>query len=350
MNADCPVCGAEGAVAESCGKYGVEESQEEQKVEQKEEQKAEKPQEEKPQEEKKEEQKEEGAAGEKKSGNAATLQAAEGEEALRPVVSAEHMHCICGGDTEAGDHTSHSNVTFTPWNGTDDITYTNGEAYVYLTNDATINTNLDVDGNTLYLCLNGKTYASNGKNKITVRNGRLVLCDCDPDSSGVIQGANTDVWGGGCIYIYNSTLDIFGGKLTGGNVNRENGGGGAIALDDSECVLNLYGGEISGNNGYKQGGAILLNNKDGESGKVNLYGGTIRNNSAESGGAIYVRGAGTVTLSGANIEKNSADRGGAIYMNQSGKVELTGGTINENKANIVVMTIRVFSQSWRMPQ
>lgn len=101
------------------------------------------------------------------------------------------------------------------------------------------------------------------------------------------------------------------------NVIRENGGGGAIALDDSECVLNLYGGEISGNNGYKQGGAILLNNKDGESGKVNLYGGTIRNNSAESGGAIYVRGAGTVTLSGANIEKNSADRGGAIYMNQS---------------------------------
>lgn len=75
----------EGAVAESCGKYGVEESQEEQKVEQKEEQKAEKSQEEKPQEEKKEEQKEEGAAGEKKSGNAATLQAAEGEEALRPV-------------------------------------------------------------------------------------------------------------------------------------------------------------------------------------------------------------------------------------------------------------------------
>ena len=51
-NADCPVCGAEGAVAESCGKYGVEEPQKEQQVEQKEEQK-----EEKQQEEKKEEQK-----------------------------------------------------------------------------------------------------------------------------------------------------------------------------------------------------------------------------------------------------------------------------------------------------
>lgn len=328
MNADCPVCGAEGAVAESCGKYGVEESQEEQKVEQKEEQKAEKSQE-----EKKEEQKEEGAAGEKKSGNAATLQAAEGEEALRPVVSAEHMHCICGGYTVAGDHTSHSNVTFTPWNGTDDITYTNGEAYVYLTNDATINTNLDVNGNTLYLCLNGKTYASNGKNKITVRNGRLVLCDCDPDSSGVIQGANTDVWGGGCIYIYNSTLDIFGGKLTGGNVNRENGGGGAIALDDSECVLNLYGGEISGNNGYKQGGAILLNSKDGKSGKVNLYGGIIRNNSAESGGAIYVRSAGTVTLSGATVSKNEAKWGAAVYVNDGGSAVLSGGAISENKAS-----------------
>ena len=354
-NADCPVCGAEGAVAENCGKYGVEKPQEEQKVEQKEEQK-----EEKQQEEKKEEQKVEGAAGEKKPGDAAALQAPEGEEALRPVVNEEHMHCICGGETSVGDHTSHSNVTFTPWNGTDAITYTNGEAYVYLTDNVTISSNLDVEGNTLYLCLNGKTYASNGKNKITVTNGRLVLCDCDPGSGGVIQGANTDVWGGGCIYIYNSTLDIFGGKLTGGNVKRENGGGGAIAMDDSNCVLNLYGGEISGNNGYKQGGAILLNNKDGKSGKVNLYGGTIRNNSAESGGAIFVRGAGTVnfcggtvsentatnsggvlymegegtvTLSGSNIQKNSADRGGAIYMNQSGKVELTGGTINENKAS-----------------
>ncbi len=355
-NADCPVCGAEGAVAESCGKYGVEEPQKEQQVEQKEEQK-----EEKQQEEKKEEQKVEGAAGEKNPGDAAILQAAEGEEALRPVAYAEHTHCICGGETSVGDHTSHSDATFTPWNGTDTITYTNGEAYVYLTNDVKISSNLDVkDGNTLYLCLNGKTYASNGEKKITVRNGHLVLCDCDPNSGGVIQGASTDVWGGGCIYIYNSTLDIFGGKLTGGKVKKENGGGGAIALDDSRCVLNLYGGEISGNNGYKQGGAILLNNKDGKSGKVNLYGGTIRNNSAESGGVIYVRGAGTVnfcggtvsentatksggvlymegegtvTLSGAIVSKNEAKWGAAIYVNDGGSAALSGGVISENKAS-----------------
>lgn len=63
------------------------------------------------------------------------------------------------------------------------------------------------------------------------------------------------------MYLYQSTLDIFGGKITGGKVTGK-GGGGAIALDDSKCVLNIYGGEISGNNGKNSGGAIFLNNKD----------------------------------------------------------------------------------------
>lgn len=62
------------------------------------------------------------------------------------------------------------------------------------------------------------------------------------------------------MYLYQSTLDIFGGKITGGKVSGN--GGGAIALDDSKCVLNIYGGEISDNNGKNSGGAIFLNNKD----------------------------------------------------------------------------------------
>ncbi len=222
-----------------------------------------------------------------------------------------HEHCICGGSISAGDHTGHTPVSYQSWNGKDAI-------------------NLVVDGTTLYLCLNGKTFASNGTNKITVNNGgRLVLCDCA--GGGTIRGA-TKSWGGSCVYLYQSTLDIFGGKITGGKVSGN--GGGAIALDDSKCVLNIYGGEISDNNGKNSGGAIFLNNKDKKGGTVNMYGGTIANNTATNGGVIYSACGGTFNLSGGTISGNTANNGGVVYATSGGVVNLTlsGGTISGNKA------------------
>ena len=140
-----------------------------------------------------------------------------------------HEHCICGGSISAGDHTGHTPVSYQSWNGKDAISYTNKTAYVYLSQNVTFNSNLVVDGTTLYLCLNGKTFASNGTNKITVNNGgRLVLCDCA--GGGTIRGA-TKSWGGSCVYLYQSTLDIFGVKITGGKVSGN--GGGEIYIRDS---------------------------------------------------------------------------------------------------------------------
>ena len=242
-----------------------------------------------------------------------------------------HEHCICGGSISTGDHTGHTPVSYQNWNGKDAISYTNKTAYVYLSQNVTFNSNLVVDGATLYLCLNGKTFASNGTNKITVNNGgRLVLCDCA--GGGTIRGA-TKGWGGSCVYLYQSTLDIFGGKITGGKVSG-NGGGGAIALDDSKCVLNIYGGEIYGNNGKNSGGAIFLNNKDKKGGTVNMYGGTIANNTATNGGVIYSACGGTFNLSGGTISGNTANNGGVVYATSGGVVNLTlsGGTISGNKA------------------
>ena len=242
-----------------------------------------------------------------------------------------HEHCICGGSISTGDHTGHTPVSYQNWNGKDAISYTNKTAYVYLSQNVTFNSNLVVDGATLYLCLNGKTFASNGTNKITVNNGgRLVLCDCA--GGGTIRGA-TKGWGGSCVYLYQSTLDIFGGKITSGKVSG-NGGGGAIALDDSKCVLNIYGGEISGNNGKNSGGAIFLNNKDKKGGTVNMYGGTIANNTATNGGVIYSACGGTFNLSGGTISGNTANNGGVVYATSGGVVNLTlsGGTISGNKA------------------
>ena len=358
MNAECSVCGAEGALAENCGKYAAEES---------------------------------GQTGTSKDApaitaadvqalidalpeaetisedNAADVEAqleaideakvqlsdedfavldftrydaavaalmalsGEPDTAFVPQPANDHTHCYCG-DVIAGDHISHSDVTYQPWNGTSGISYTNNTAYVYLTGNATLSGHLTVDGKTLYLCLNGKTLASNGTAKIQVKNGgRLVLCDCQ--GSGTIKGATQNVWGGACIYLYNSTLDMFGGKLTGGKVTG-NGGGGAIALDDQQCIFNMYGGEISGNNGKNYGGAIFrkfnANMPNTTGGTFNMYGGTIKDNTAKNGGAFFSTTGGTINMTGGTISGNTATMnsdnagGGAIYMRGNGKINISG--------------------------
>ncbi len=264
---------------------------------------------------------------------AAALMALSGEPgaAFTPQTANDHTHCCCGGSVTAGDHTSHSDVTYQPWNGTSSITYTNNTAYVYLTGNATLSGHLTVDGKTLYLCLSGKTLASNGTAKIQVKNGgRLVLCDCQ--GGGTVKGA-TSGWGGMCVYLYNSRLDMFGGKLTGGKVTG-NGGGGAIALDDQQCIFNMYGGEISGNNGNNYGGAIFrkfnANMPNTTGGTFNMYGGTIKNNTAKNGGAFFSTTGGTINMTGGTISGNTATQssndagGGAIYMRGSGKINISG--------------------------
>ncbi len=358
MNAECSVCGAEGALAENCGKYAAEES---------------------------------GQTGTSKDAPAITaadvqalidalpeaetisednaadvevqleaideakvqlsdedfvvldftrydaavaaLMALSGEPdtAFAPQTANDHTHCYCGGSITAGDHASHSDVTYTAWDGTSSITYTNNTAYVYLTENATLSGHLTVDGKTLYLCLNGKTLASNGTAKIQVKNGgRLVLCDCR--GGGTFKGATQSVWGGACIYLYTSTLDMFGGKLTGGKVTGK--GGGAIALDDQQCIFNMYGGEISGNNGKNYGGAIFrkfnANMPNTTGGTFNMYGGTIKNNTAKNGGAFFSTTGGTINMTGGTISGNTATMnsdnagGGAIYMRGNGKINISG--------------------------
>ena len=326
VNAECAVCGVEGALAENCGKYAAEESGQTGASDDAPVITAAKAQ-----------LSDEGFAVldfTRYDAAAAALMALSGEPgaAFTPQTANGHSHCCCGGSVTAGDHTSHSDVTYQPWNGTSSITYTNNTAYVYLTGNATLSGHLTVDGKTLYLCLNGKTLASNGTAKIQAKNGgRLVLCDCR--GGGTFKGATQSVWGGACIYLYTSTLDMFGGKLTGGKVTGK-GGGGAIALDDQQCKFNMYGGEISGNNGKSYGGAIFrkfnANMPNTTGGTFNMYGGTIKNNTAKNGGAFFSTTGGTINMTGGTISGNKATQssnnagGGAIYMRGSGTINISG--------------------------
>lgn len=239
-----------------------------------------------------------------------------------------HSHCICGGENTVGDHTAHQAADYQPWNGSDAISYTDGKAYVYLTDNATINSNLVVDGATLYLCLNGKEYASNGTNKIQVKNsGRLVLCDCK--RTGVIKGA-TSGWGGMGIYIYTGTVDIFGGKFTGGKVTGK-GGGGAIALEDSSSTLNIYGGEMSGNNGNGKGGAIYT--KSG--GTINMYGGRIAQNEAYRGGGLCLTDGSTFNMYGGLLENNSSTANWDTIPANSGNLYIADKAVMNANAGVV---------------
>ena len=354
MNAECPVCGADGALAENCGKYAAEESGQtgtsndapaitaadvqalidalpeaetisednaadvevqleaidEAKVQLSDEDFA--------------------VLDFTRYDAAATvLMALSGEPGATfvPQAASSHTHCICGGENTVGDHTAHQAADYQPWNGSDAIGYTDGKAYVYLTDNATINSNLVVDGATLYLCLNGKEYASNGTNKIQVKNGgRLVLCDCQ--GGGTIKCA-TNGWGGMGIYIYTGTVDVFGGKLTGGKVTG-NGGGGAIALEDNSSTLNIYGGEISGNNGNGKGGAIYA--KSG--GTINMYGGRIAQNEAYRGGGLCLAG-GTFNMYGGLLENNSSTANWDTIPANSGNLYIADKAVMNANAGVV---------------
>ena len=320
-NPECSTCGAEDAALEDCAKYESKQENEPNDT-----QEPADPQEKAQEESKATEPAEEPTAPAKSQ---VAVQAAANNKAA--AVQAAHTHCACGGSISAGDHTSHSNVTYTAWNGTSDISYTNNTAYVYLTGNATLSGHLTVEGKTLYLCLNGKTLASNGTAKIQVKNGgHLVLCDCQ--GGGTFKGA-TSGSGGMCVYLYTSTFDMFGGKLTGGKVTG-GGGGGAIAMDDQRCVFNMYGGEISGNNGKNYGGAIFrkfnANMPNITGGAFNMYGGTIKNNEAKNGGAFFSTTGGTINMTGGTISGNKATQsdndagGGAIYMRGNGTINISG--------------------------
>ena len=354
MNAECPVCGADGALAENCGKYAAEESGQtgapdnapaitaadvqalinalpesetisadnavdvEAQLEAIDEAKVQLSD-------------EDFAVLDftRYDAAATVLMALRGEPGATfvPQAASSHTHCICGGENTVGDHTAHQAADYQPWNGSDAIGYTDGKAYVYLTDNATINSNLVVDGATLYLCLNGKEYASNGTNKIQVKNGgRLVLCDCQ--GGGTIKCA-TNGWGGMGIYIYTGTVDVFGGKLTGGKVTG-NGGGGAIALEDNSSTLNIYGGEISANNGNGKGGAIYA--KSG--GTINMYGGRIAQNEAYRGGGLCLAG-GTFNMYGGLLENNSSTANWDTIPANSGNLYIADKAVMNANAGVV---------------
>ena len=293
MNIDCPVCGAEGAQPENCALYAEVPGADDPAPEDED-----------------DEAFEEDGTPEGGEASALAPQLAEGGAA----VQAAHTHCFCGGSVNAGDHTSHQDVTYTACKTANSLRQIfNIEkvnvAYAYLENDITLDDDLrilgdsDQRGKTLYLCLNGHTL-NLGQYFIWVgyMDCTLYLCDCSAQKTGTVSGGSK-----GCVSVddagnYNATFNMYGGTLRGGN--RTGFGGG---VEVANGTMNMYGGTITENTATSDGGGIYVGTK----GALNLYGGTItgnkvNTNEAHHGGGVYVEsnlwsGVGKISISGSPV-------------------------------------------------
>ena len=227
--------------------------------------------------------------------------------------TAGHKHCICGEThTDVGDHTSVSQIEFATklWYDEDNkklmmgdkewtpttttvgsnnpsLHYVLSEGSYYLGSNIKLTESIHIQKG-VKLCLNGFSIISNGtetgRHVIIVEGSSLTLTDC--------KGS---------------------GKIT--HADRKNGGG--VSVYDPSSVFNMFGGIITGNN--IDGG--VKNN-----GTFNMYGGEISDNEAGNGGGVYVNQVGKFNMYGGSITGNRSVRGkgSGVYVN--GGIEISGGS------------------------
>lgn len=261
-----------------------------------------------------------------------------------------HSHPICGKDhTDIGDHTGTCDaVTWTAWNGTDEITYDadTKTAYVYLASNATRNNHLVVKaGCTLYLCLNGNSLTSSvtsssdtNSEVINVdNNAKFILCDCK--GSGTIthspgaKGKGVRVGGSDNVA---TTFSMYGGTISGNHADAQCWGAGGAGVEIQNGTFTMYGGTISDNyeenTGSNYGGGGVCAHS---SGTFTMYGGTINNNhSATDAGGVMVWGGGAMNIDGGTIRDNTADEAGGGIRTNSYKFIISGNSVIENNTAV----------------
>lgn len=181
----------------------------------------------------------------------------------------------------------------------DQLTYTNKECKVRLTESIVMTVAVTVDnGKSLTIDLNGHTLtAAENSRAFFIQNGALTIEDSI--GGGVIQGSGT-----------------------------VNGYGGAILMNgsDSNNALTLTGGTIRGfNAGY--GAGVYMGN-----GTFNMTGGAIQSCSAADGGGVYVDGGSFKMTKGTISACNATNAGGGVYVS-SGTFEMSGGSIENCTAH-----------------
>ena len=245
------------------------------------------------------------------------------EETSGIVMRLDHYHCVCGGNTAVGDHTSHIDMGWAPWAGTDDlpcnynsvIYSTIKDGYWYLTDDVTLDREYNGSfSDCMRLCLHGKTITLTENACIKITKGELIITDCTGQGKIVFPKDGIAVEK----KYQAGKLTLFGGTIR-GSANGDSDRTGIRVMNGAEFLM--YGGVIE-----KFGHGV------GAEGAFTMYGGTIRDcHVIGNGGGVLVSTVGAFLMKGGSIKDCSAWNGGGICAD-GGTLTLAGGTISECSA------------------
>ena len=183
----------------------------------------------------------------------------------------------------------------------DQLTYTNNECKVRLTEDIVMTGAVTVNnGNRLTIDLNGHTLtAAANSQAFRIQNGALTIEDSG--STGVIQGSGTVTGNGGAIW---------------------------MSSNDSNNALTLTGGTIRGFTATDGGGVYV------SGGSFEMSGGSIENCTAHEGAGVKVlasSGKASFSMSGSGEIKNCNQDGVSIAaIGGTSEFSMSGGTIEDN--------------------
>ena len=292
MNADCPICGAEGALPENCECSELSENAEPEGEEN--------------------EEPPEGKVSDPQPETALTALSGEGETpaasgAAKDVSTAEELTAAI------------ADVNFDT---------------VRLAGDISISTSLTVN-RTVTLDLNGKVLQMTGSGSVikVEGSGNLTLTDSNTAAEHKFMPGTNGLW---VLDDASGTEAVTGGVITGGtgypyqlSSTLYCGGGVYIAPDGQ---LTMTGGNIIGCSAEYGGGVCIYPKRDGEQGQFSMSGGSIIGCSAESGGGVCAFGkfqmSDEAVIRSCTAEGTSFNCGGGVWVD--GSFEMSGKAIIED--------------------
>ena len=188
-------------------------------------------------------------------------------------------------------------------------------------NQTTITDNGEYPGGGIQV-LEGAAYLNGGKitNNDSFRGGGVMVENGEVIQAGTLISDNTATYGGGVyVALWEAVFTQNSGLIQDNESTGNNYGGGGLYIYLG--TANLFGGQVVSNTAVNDGGGMEL-----RFGNLNIDGSHISNNQAGHwGGAIFNSG-GTMTMTNTTIFNNQATLGGGIATN----VDFDGPTASQN--------------------
>ena len=223
------------------------------------------------------------------------------------------------------------------WNPWDGGTFKQVDGHYYLNTDVTVQSQAVVGGKDIkeyeiVLDLNGKTITSENARAFLVYYGST-LTIMDSVGTGAMEATGITGGHGGVGLVSSGTLNLLGGTLRHISSEQVVTSAGGLMVENS--TFNMYGGIVEGGNAQK--GELsdgLGGNIYGHNGVINLYGGTIRGGKATTyGGNIYSYNT-IFNMYGGRVENGEAGTyGGNLFCANITENNFYGGVMTGGKTN-----------------